>query len=56
MKQYEPTLPLEDAGVGEAAVRARGEQGEALVLALQAVAARGDVGAGGGMDDDGAAK
>jgi len=35
--------------VGEAAVRARGEQGEALVLALQAVAARGDVEVGGGM-------
>ena len=37
------SLPLEDAGVGEAAIRARGEQGEALVLALQAVATRGDV-------------
>jgi hypothetical protein len=35
-------VPLEDAGVREAAVRARGEQGEALVLALQAVATRGD--------------
>jgi len=43
------SLPLEDAGVGEAAVRARGEQGEALVLALQAVATRGDVEVGGGM-------